>query len=213
MNTNIADIRKDYSLLALNEDDIATNPIEQFSRWWNDAMHSEILEVNAMTLSTATKDGRPSARIVLLKGFDENGFVFFTNYNSRKGNELAENPFAALTFFWKEIERQVRIEGTVEKTDAAESDAYFFSRPQGSRIGAWASPQSTVIKSRDVLEENVAKYTGEFKNSIPRPPHWGGYRVMPLRIEFLQGRSSRLHDRISYTKTDEGSWKAERLAP
>ncbi|SFP99113.1 pyridoxamine 5'-phosphate oxidase [Parafilimonas terrae] len=213
MNTNIADIRKDYSLLALNEDDIATNPIEQFSRWWNDAMHSEILEVNAMTLSTATKDGRPSARIVLLKGFDENGFVFFTNYNSRKGNELAENPFAALTFFWKEIERQVRIEGTVEKTDAAESDAYFFSRPQGSRIGAWASPQSTVIKSRDVLEENVARYTGEFKNSIPRPPHWGGYRVMPLRIEFWQGRSSRLHDRISYTKTDEGSWKAERLAP
>jgi pyridoxamine 5'-phosphate oxidase len=213
MNTNIADIRKDYSLLALNEDDIATNPIEQFSRWWNDAMHSEILEVNAMTLSTATKDGRPSARIVLLKGFDENGFVFFTNYNSRKGNELAENPFAALTFFWKEIERQVRIEGIVEKTDAAESDAYFFSRPQGSRIGAWASPQSTVIKSRDVLEENVARYTGEFKNSIPRPPHWGGYRVMPLRIEFWQGRSSRLHDRISYTKTDEGSWKAERLAP
>ncbi len=213
MNTNIADIRKDYSLLALNETDIAADPIEQFSRWWNDAVRSEIHEVNAMTLATATKEGKPSARIVLLKDFDENGFVFFTNYNSRKGNELAGNPYAALTFFWKEIERQVRIEGIVEKAGAAESDAYFFSRPEGSRIGAWASPQSTVIKSRDVLEENVAKYTGEFKNSIPRPPHWGGYRVMPLRIEFWQGRSSRLHDRISYTKTDEGSWKAERLAP
>lgn len=213
MNTSIADIRKDYSLLALNETDIAADPIEQFSRWWNDAVRSEILEVNAMTLATATKDGRPSARIVLLKGFDEKGFVFFTNYNSHKGSELAENPYAALTFFWKEIERQVRIEGVVEKTDAAESDAYFFSRPEGSRIGAWASPQSSIIKSRAVLEENVAKYAGEFKNSIPRPPHWGGYRVMPLRIEFWQGRSSRLHDRISYTKTDKGSWKAERLAP
>ena len=213
MHKSIADIRKDYSLHALNESEIAENAIEQFSRWWHDAVNSEIFEVNAMTLSTATKNGKPSARIVLLKGFDEKGFVFFTNYESHKGQQLAENPYAALTFFWKEIERQVRIEGMVEKTDEDESDAYFLSRPEGSRIGAWASPQSTVIENRDILENNVTYYTTEFQNSIPRPPHWGGYRVMPLIIEFWQGRSHRLHDRIQYTKTAEGSWKAERLAP
>lgn len=213
MNKNIADIRKDYSLHSLDEHDVATNAIEQFVRWWNEAVSSEVAEVNAMTLATATKEGKPSARIVLLKDFNENGFVFFTNYESNKGKILAENPYAALTFFWKEIERQVRIEGTVEKVDAAESDAYFFSRPEGSRIGAWASPQSSVIENRTVLEKNVAFYTNEFKNSITRPPHWGGYRVIPLKIEFWQGRRSRLHDRILYTKTAEGSWKAERLAP
>lgn len=213
MNKNIADIRKDYSLHSLDEHDVATNAIEQFARWWNEAVSSEVAEVNAMTLATATKEGKPSARIVLLKDFNENGFVFFTNYESNKGKILAENPYAALTFFWKEIERQVRIEGTVEKVDAAESDAYFFSRPEGSRIGAWASPQSSVIENRTVLEKNVAFYTNEFKNSITRPPHWGGYRVIPLKIEFWQGRRSRLHDRILYTKTAEGSWKAERLAP
>ncbi len=213
MNKSIADIRKDYRLHALDESDIAGDAIEQFSRWWSEAVNSDIDEVNAMTLATSTRDGKPSARIVLLKGFDENGFVFFTNYESSKGKELAENPFAALTFFWKEIERQVRIEGAVEKVDASESDAYFFSRPEGSRIGAWASPQSCIIENRNVLEENVAYYAKEFKNSIPRPPHWGGYRVMPLKIEFWQGRSNRLHDRIVYTKTVEGSWKADRLAP
>lgn len=213
MDKSIADIRKDYSLHALNESDIAEDPVEQFSSWWQDAVKSEIFEVNAMTLSTATRDGKPSARIVLLKGFDEKGFVFFTNYGSEKGQQLAENPHAALTFFWKEIERQVRIEGTVEKVDATESDAYFASRPEGSRIGAWASPQSKVIESRSILDDNVTYYTKEFQNSIPRPPHWGGYRVMPLKIEFWQGRSNRLHDRIQYTKTAEGSWKAERLAP
>ena len=213
MNKSIADIRKDYSLHALNETDIAADAIQQFSGWWHDAVNSEIFEVNAMTLSTATKEGKPSARIVLLKGFDEHGFVFFTNYESKKGQELAENPYAALTFFWKEIERQVRIEGTVEMVDATESDDYFCSRPAGSRIGAWASPQSKVIESRAVLENNVANYTKKFQNSIPRPPHWGGYRVMPLMIEFWQGRSNRLHDRIQYAKTAEGSWKAERLAP
>jgi pyridoxamine 5'-phosphate oxidase len=213
MNKNIADIRKDYRLHSLNENDVAADAIEQFARWWNDAVDSEILEVNAMTLATATKDGKPSARIVLLKGFDESGFVFFTNYESYKGKALNENPYAALIFFWKEIERQIRIEGTVEKTTEAESDTYFLSRPEGSRIGAWASPQSTVIESREILESNVLNYTNEFKNSIPRPPHWGGYRVMPLKIEFWQGRSNRLHDRLQYTKTAEGSWKVERLAP
>jgi len=213
MHKNIADIRQDYRLHSLNEGEVAADAIEQFTRWWNDAINSEISEVNAMTLATSTKDGKPSARIVLLKGYDEKGFVFYTNYESQKGIELAQNPHAALVFFWKEIERQVRIEGMVEKNSAAESDAYFFSRPEGSRIGAWASPQSTIIETRELLETNVRHYTAEFKNSIPRPPHWGGYRVMPLKIEFWQGRSNRLHDRILYTKTTEGSWKAERLAP
>jgi pyridoxamine 5'-phosphate oxidase len=213
MQKNIADIRRDYSLHSLNESDIASNPIQQFTKWWNDALASEILEVNAMTLATSTKSGKPSARIVLLKGFDEKGFVFFTNYESNKGKALAENPNAALIFFWKEIERQIRIEGTTEKISAAESDEYFFSRPEGSRIGAWASPQSRIINNRNVLEENVQQFSEEFKNSIPRPPHWGGYRVMPELIEFWQGRSNRLHDRIQYTKTGSGSWKVDRLAP
>ena len=201
MQKNIADIRKDYSLHSLNETDVAANPIEQFTKWWNDAMASEIIEVNAMTLATSSKEGKPSARIVLLKGFDERGFVFFTNYESNKGKALAENPNAALIFFWKEIERQIRIEGVAEKISSAESDAYFFSRPEGSRIGAWASPQSRVIENRNILEENVKRFTTEFKNSIPRPPQWGGYRVMPELIEFWQGRSNRLHDRLQYTKT------------
>jgi pyridoxamine 5'-phosphate oxidase len=213
MNKNIADIRKDYRLHSLDESDAAADAIEQFTRWWNDAVDSEIIEVNAMTLATATKAGKPSARIVLLKGFDERGFVFFTNYNSHKGKELEENAYAALVFFWKEIERQIRIEGVVEKTTAAESNAYFLSRPEGSRIGAWASPQSSVIESREILEKSVFSYTNEFKNNITRPQHWGGYRVMPLKIEFWQGRSNRLHDRLEYTKTTEGSWKVERLAP
>jgi len=213
LNKSIADIRKDYLLHSLNEEDVAADPIDQFARWWNEALNSELTEPNAMTLATSTKDGKPSARIVLLKGLEKNGFVFYTNYNSHKGNELAENPYVALVFFWKEIERQVRIEGKVEKVSADESDAYFLSRPEGSRIGAWASPQSTVIKNRQLLETNVERYTKEFKNSIPRPPHWGGYRVMPFKIEFWQGRSNRLHDRIQYTKTAEGSWKVERLAP
>lgn len=213
MNKSIADIRRDYSLHSLDEGDIAADPFEQFLRWWNDALKSEITEVNAMTLATSTRDGKPSARIVLLKDVDENGFVFFTNYKSHKGKELEENPYAALIFFWKEIERQVRIEGEAEKISTAESDAYFLSRPEGSRIGAWASPQSAVIINRELLETNAERYRREFKNSIPRPPHWGGYRVMPLKIEFWQGRNNRLHDRIQYTKTKEGSWKVDRLAP
>ena len=213
MDNAISDIRKDYSLHTLNEDDVAKNPIEQFSKWWHEALKSEITEVNAMTLATISADTKPSARIVLLKGYDESGFVFYTNYESHKGKDLAINANAALVFFWKEIERQVRIEGITEKVNAEESDAYFLSRPAGSRIGALASPQSQIIKNRNILEENVIKLKEEFTNSIPRPPHWGGYRVMPQLIEFWQGRSNRLHDRLQYTKTAYGSWKVERLAP
>lgn len=213
MTTSIADIRKDYKQHSLNESDIAANPFVQFEQWWNEAIASEIDEVNAMTLATATKDGMPSARIVLLKGYDSNGFVFFTNYNSHKGQELLENPQAALVFFWKELERQVRIEGLVEKVSEAESDEYFNSRPEGSRIGAWASPQSSAINDRSIIESNVdaltKQYTGQ---SIPRPAHWGGYRVKPQVIEFWQGRSSRLHDRFKFTATGD-TWKRERLAP
>ncbi len=207
------DIRKDYSRQTLDEKDLAQDAIEQFSRWWNDAMKSEVIEVNAMTLATATNDGMPHARIVLLKGFDDNGFVFFTNYESHKGKELAENNKAALVFFWKELERQVRIEGTVKKINAAESNKYFQSRPAGSRIGAWASPQSKSIESRELLEENVKKFTEQFGENIPRPANWGGYVVSPASIEFWQGRSNRLHDRILYSKTVNENWKIERLAP
>ena len=213
MRKEIADIRYDYQLQSLNREDVAANPFDQFDKWWNDAVNSEIYEVNAMTLATATKDGKPSARIVLLKDYDEKGFVFFTNYNSHKGSELAENPFAALVFFWKELERQVRIEGSIEKVSSQESDDYFYSRPTGSRIGAWASPQSTVIENRNLLEENVKIFSEKFGEEIPRPTHWGGYRVIPNVIEFWQGRSSRMHDRICYRKELDGNWVIERLAP
>jgi pyridoxamine 5'-phosphate oxidase len=213
MKQEISDIRKDYKLRTLNEEDVTADPIEQFTRWWSEAIYSEIDEVNAMTLATATKDGVPSARIVLLKGYNENGFIFFTNYNSHKGQELAENPRAALVFFWKELERQVRIEGMVEKVSAKESDEYFNTRPSGSRIGAWASPQSSIIENRDVIELSAKKYDATFKEEIPRPPYWGGYIVMPVKIEFWQGRSSRLHDRIQYTKQSDEGWEIRRLAP
>ncbi|MFY8004609.1 MAG: pyridoxamine 5'-phosphate oxidase [Chitinophagaceae bacterium] len=209
----IADIRKDYIMQSLSEADTAEYPIDQFTRWWNEAVDSNILEPNAMTLSTASTTGLPAARIVLLKGYDANGFVFFTNYLSQKGQNLAQNPQAALTFFWKELERQVIIQGTVEKIPEAESEAYFLSRPLGSRIGAWSSPQSSVIASREILEENVQKYTQAFGENVPRPPHWGGYLVKPTCIEFWQGRTNRLHDRIRYQLTNEKNWKKERLAP
>ncbi len=212
--SSIADIRQDYKLQTLDEAEVQSSAIEQFTMWWSEAMRSEISEVNAMTLATITASGLPDARIVLLKGYDESGFVFFTNYESRKGKELAQNPAACLVFFWKELERQIRITGSVEKVSAAESDDYFFSRPEGSRIGAWASPQSSIIKSREVIEKNAANYQQQFSNGkIDRPPHWGGYRVKPASIEFWQGRPSRLHDRLLYTKNENGEWKIERLAP
>jgi len=212
MKKEIADIRKDYMLQTLGESNVEEDAISQFTKWWNEAVNSAIDEVNAMTLATASKEGVPSARIVLLKDYDERGFVFFTNYNSQKGNELNTNPHAALVFFWKELERQIRIQGVVEKINSDESDIYFFSRPIGSRIGAWASPQSIVI-DRKMLEEKVKLYTEQFGENVPRPPFWGGYRLMPFIIEFWQGRSNRLHDRIHYTKNTDMSWKLERLAP
>ena len=212
--SSISDIRKDYLLQSLLESDIEKNPIDQFSTWWNQAIESQIDEVNAMTLATVDANHKPSARIVLLKEFDENGFVFFTNYNSKKGLDMLTNKNVALVFFWKELERQVRIEGTVERVSDGISDAYFNSRPETSRIGAWASPQSTVIHSREILETNFQKYQTAFEEKqIKRPPHWGGFNVKPELIEFWQGRSSRLHDRIMYSEIGDNEWKINRLAP
>ncbi|MFN3667241.1 MAG: pyridoxamine 5'-phosphate oxidase [Sediminibacterium sp.] len=213
MKSAIADIRKDYKQHSLDEADVAADPFEQFDKWWNDAIAAEVEEVNAMTLATASKEGIPSARIVLLKGYDKHGFVFFTNYESNKGKALLDNPHAALVFFWKELERQVRIEGRVEKVSAEESDEYFLSRPEGSRIGAWSSPQSAIIANRTIIETNVTQYTKRFEgHEIPRPDHWGGYRVIPTSFEFWQGRSSRLHDRFQYKK-ENTQWLRNRLAP
>jgi len=211
---HIADIRQDYRLQTLDEAGVAADPIQQFGVWWQEALQSEIVEVNAMTLATANEQGVPSARIVLLKGYDERGFVFFSNHESKKAADLQVNPVASLVFFWKELERQVRISGSVEKVTELESDQYFQSRPEGSRIGAWASPQSTVISSRQVIEEKVEALQAAFEGKeIPRPLHWGGYRVVPSSIEFWQGRSSRLHDRIRYTLQSDDNWVIERLAP
>jgi pyridoxamine 5'-phosphate oxidase len=214
MNPSIASLRRDYSSQSLLESEVDADPISQFHKWWDQALKSEIMEPNAMTLATASSDGMPSARIVLLKGFDENGFVFYTNYRSYKGMQLDENPKACLVFFWKELERQVRITGLVKKATAKDSDGYFLSRPMGSQIGAWASPQSQVIKDRDSLDEAYLKQVEVFREKNPgRPPHWGGYVVQPVIIEFWQGRPSRLHDRIQYTLSEQGGWKIERLAP
>ncbi len=211
---DIAQLRKDYTLHSLNEDDVADSPITQFQRWWEDAEKSEILEMNAMTLATVGHDGMPEARTVLVKAFDENGFVFFTNYNSAKSKQLDFNVNCCLLFFWKELERQVRINGIAEKISAKESIEYFDSRPDGSKIGAWASPQSLVVAGKAWLKETFEYYAERFKHGhIPKPPHWGGYRVKPVRMEFWQGRPSRMHDRILYTQTAEGVWKTERLAP
>ena len=213
MNT-IAHIRKEYRMHRLLMDEASDNAMQQFEHWWHDALKSEIEEVNAMSLATASADGLPSARIVLLKGFSNEGFRFFTNYESFKGRQLMENPRACLVFFWKELERQIRITGLVEKLSYEHSDDYFNSRPEGSRIGAWASPQSEVIDSSEWLHERAkqieTKYSG---NSIPRPPHWGGYMVRPVTIEFWQGRPDRLHDRLQYSLQDNGKWIIERLAP
>jgi len=214
---SIADLRKEYKLASLDEADVLPNPIEQFGKWFNEALAAEVPEVNAMTLATAAPmpDGlsRPSARIVLIKDYDARGFVFFSNYNSRKGCELAVNPFASLLFYWIELERQIRIDGRIETLTAEESDTYFASRPQPSRIGAWASPQSEVIRNRQWLEEQFNVMSKKFGDNIPRPPHWGGTRVIPDHMEFWQGRPSRLHDRIRYLLEADGDWKIERLSP
>jgi pyridoxamine 5'-phosphate oxidase len=212
MSGQISDIRKDYILRSFNEKDALPHPVTQFDVWWKEALSSDILEVNAMTLATSSADGVPSARIVLLKGFDNEGFLFFTNYNSYKAKHLEENPRACLVFFWKELERQVRITGIIEKVNAALSDEYFNSRPELSRISAAVSPQSSVIQNREWLEGEVEKLM-KSNNEIRRPDHWGGYRVRPITIEFWQGRANRLHDRLQYTLQDTGNWKIERLAP
>lgn len=214
ITTDLAALRKEYRLQSLIEKDVEADPVKQFQKWWQQAIESGIEEPNAMTLATCTRDGKPSARIVLLKEIKKHGFVFFTNYDSRKGKEIDENPFVSLVFLWKELERQVRIEGHIEKISDKESDEYFYRRPFESRIGAWSSPQSKVIKSRDILEKNVSHYSEKFQSqNIPRPPNWGGYIVEPSLVEFWQGRPGRLHDRLQYLSNENNLWLIERLAP
>jgi pyridoxamine 5'-phosphate oxidase len=209
---SIAQLRKNYTFGQLSETDVPGNPLPLFKLWFDQAVRAECPEPNSMTLATADKAGNPSARIVLLKGADENGFSFFTNYESQKGKDLAVRPQAALLFHWHELERQIRIQGLVERVSAGESDEYFHSRPSASRIGAWASPQSSVIPNREFLEEAEKQFKAEFGDSPPRPEHWGGYRLRPTEMEFWQGRPSRLHDRIHY-KLDGSTWQVNRLAP
>jgi len=211
--TSIADIRKSYERAELSEDASQSDPLNQFDQWLTEAIASEVPEPNAMTLATVGSNLRPSTRVVLIKGYDAQGIVWYTNYAGRKGQELAGNPFAALQFHWVELERVVRIEGLVEKVSDAEADAYFHSRPLDSRIGAWASPQSEVISGRGVLVANGAKFAAQFLLNPPRPPHWGGYRLKPDTWEFWQGRKSRLHDRLRYRLDADGTWIRERLAP
>lgn len=213
MRQDIADLRKSYEQGELDEAHSAADPLQQFEQWLDQALKAELPEPNAMTLATVGADGRPSTRVVLIKGCDARGIVWYTNYESRKGRELAAHPFAALQFHWVELERVVRIEGRVEKVSDAESDAYYRSRPLDSRLGAWASPQSQVIASRAVLVANAAKVGAQFLLNPPRPPHWGGFRLLPDRWEFWQGRKSRLHDRLRYTQQPAGGWLRERLAP
>lgn len=210
---SIADLRKDYSRASLSETDAHPNPVEQFSKWFGEAIAAQVPEANAMSVSTATTDGRPSSRILLIKDFDRRGFTFFTNYESRKGRELDSNPYAALLFYWIELERQVRIEGRVERISDAENDTYYNSRPVKSRLGAIASAQSRPVASREVLEARVKEVEEQYGDHPVRPAHWGGYRVVPDYLEFWQGRPSRLHDRIAYQLQTDGSWKLQRLQP
>lgn len=213
--TSLADLRINYSRASLDESDVQADPLAQFDIWLGEALRAQLPEPNAMTLATADAAGRPSARIVLIKALDERGFVFFTNYDSRKGREIAENPHAALLFHWIELERQVRIEGRIEKTSAEESDRYFASRPLNSRIGAWASEQSAVLHSRAELEARETEFHARFGKHPPRPAHWGGYRLVPDALEFWQGRPSRLHDRLRYVRdaAAPNGWRIERLSP
>ncbi|WP_296622030.1 pyridoxamine 5'-phosphate oxidase [Marivirga sp.] len=213
MKQSIADIRNEYTALSLQATEVDANPVDQFLSWFDMAINAEIMEPNAMTLSTIVGN-KPSSRIVLLKGVENEQFVFYTNYNSSKGKEMANSPYVALNFFWPELERQVRIEGEVKKVDEATSDAYFKSRPRGSQIGAWVSPQSEIIEDREILDKRLVEIELKYKNKdVERPPHWGGYTVKPTMIEFWQGRPSRLHDRIQYTLSESKKWKIERLAP
>lgn len=211
---NIAELRKEYSRTTLDISNILPDPIKQFEKWFNEALQAGVAEPNAMHLATVNAMGKPSSRVVLLKGIEESKFLFYTNYQSRKGKELEVNPACALTFFWPDIERQVRIEGTAERVNPEISDAYFQSRPRGSQIGAWSSPQSTIIKDRLILEDRATQMEKKFETykMLPRPHQWGGYQIDPLLIEFWQGRANRLHDRIEFIKTDDG-WKMHRLAP
>ncbi len=213
MDRSVSDLRREYVRAGLDEAGLHSEPIEQFRRWFDEALSADLHEPNAMTLATSTNDGKPSARIVLLKGYDERGFVFYTNYEGRKAKDLDENPRAALVFFWGELERQVRIEGTVSRVPEKESDEYFASRPRGSQLGAWVSEQSRIVTDRRSLEEKLHSLEAEYANrEVPRPLFWGGYRVEPEAVEFWQGRENRLHDRLVYRREDNG-WRIERLQP
>lgn len=215
VDSSIADLRQNYTLAGLVEADVDSDPIKQFNLWFQQALDADLIEPNAMTLATATPEGKPTARIVLLKGVSDRGFVFYTNYESQKGQQLIANPYAALVFLWDKLERQIRIEGRVEKLPTAESRAYFHSRPKASQIGAWTSDQSRVIPNREVLEQKQAKLQAKYSGDteIPLPSHWGGFRVIPDRLEFWQGRPSRLHDRLVYDLQTDGSWSISRLSP